>query len=162
MWHGYAFSKLGRDSLLRQRLLKNLATALIKHERITTTLPRAKAMRKIGDKVRPKLPPPPKKTTTYDHICSLCSAATLQMITLGKAGTQEAKSEAWRWMRVCMYGIHDQQPLCTSLLLFRSVRLSPKYLARSENAIRIGRVATLECSGCRIAKVTTPLWLSSN
>lgn len=71
MWHGYAFSKLGRDSVLRQRLLKNLATALIKHERITTTLPRAKAMRKIGDK----------------------------MITLGKTGTQDAKSEAWRWMR---------------------------------------------------------------
>ncbi|KAL5499626.1 hypothetical protein EMCRGX_G011078 [Ephydatia muelleri] len=79
MWHGYAFSKLGRDSLLRQR---------------------AKAMRKIGDK----------------------------MITLGKAGTQEAKSEAWRWMR--------ERPLVSKI--FGSLR--ERYQDRAGGYTRVLRV----------------------
>lgn len=33
----------------RRALLKNLATALVKHERIVTTLAKAKELRRVGD-----------------------------------------------------------------------------------------------------------------
>jgi ribosomal protein L17 len=51
MRHGYKFKKLGRDPIHRRALFKNLAIALIKHERIVTTLAKAKELRKTGDKV---------------------------------------------------------------------------------------------------------------
>lgn len=54
----------------RRALLKNLATALIKHERIVTTLAKAKELRRVGD----------------------------WMVTLGKRNTEESKAEAERWM----------------------------------------------------------------
>ena len=49
MRHGFAFRRLGRDRVRRQILLKSLATALIKHERIVTTLAKAKELRRVGD-----------------------------------------------------------------------------------------------------------------
>ncbi|MFZ5608406.1 MAG: 50S ribosomal protein L17 [Pseudomonadota bacterium] len=45
MRHGKAGRKLGRTSTHRQALLMNLANALIKHEQIKTTLPKAKELR---------------------------------------------------------------------------------------------------------------------
>ena len=51
MRHGWKFRKLGRDTVHRRALLKNLATALVKHERIVTTLAKAKELRRVGDRV---------------------------------------------------------------------------------------------------------------
>ncbi|XP_064397584.1 large ribosomal subunit protein bL17-like [Halichondria panicea] len=71
MRHRFGWSRLGRDSKHRRDLLKNMAMSLIKHERIMTTLPKAKELRRTGD----------------------------MMITLGKKGSPHAKREAWNWMR---------------------------------------------------------------
>lgn len=43
--------KLGRTSAHRKALLRNLATALLEHERITTTEPKAKELRRVADKL---------------------------------------------------------------------------------------------------------------
>jgi large subunit ribosomal protein L17 len=43
--------KLGRTSAHRKALLRNLATALIEHERIITTEPKAKELRRVADKL---------------------------------------------------------------------------------------------------------------
>ena len=45
MRHGKRFNHLGRTSSHRKAMLSNMATSLIKHKRITTTLAKAKALR---------------------------------------------------------------------------------------------------------------------
>ncbi len=46
MRHGKKFNHLGRTDSHRKAMLSNMATSLIKHKRITTTLAKAKALRK--------------------------------------------------------------------------------------------------------------------
>ena len=65
MRHRISGRKLNRSSAHRKALFKNLAAALIKHEQITTTLPKAKDLRPIVEK----------------------------LITIGKKGTLHAKRQ---------------------------------------------------------------------
>ena len=65
MRHRISGRKLNRSSAHRKALFKNLAAALIKHEQITTTLPKAKDLRPLVEK----------------------------MITIGKKGTLHAKRQ---------------------------------------------------------------------
>src|ERR1700751_898834 len=51
MRHGVAGRKLGVTSSHRQAMFRNLAAALIKHEQITTTLPKAKELRPGAEKL---------------------------------------------------------------------------------------------------------------
>ena len=51
MRHGMSGRKLGRKTGHRHALLRNLAAALIKHEQITTTLPKAKELRPFVEKM---------------------------------------------------------------------------------------------------------------
>jgi large subunit ribosomal protein L17 len=51
MRHGKSGRKLGRASDHRQALFANLAQALIKHEQIVTTLPKAKELRPVVEKL---------------------------------------------------------------------------------------------------------------
>lgn len=51
MRHGMSGRKLGRKSQHRASMFANLANALIKHEQITTTLPKAKDLRPIVEKL---------------------------------------------------------------------------------------------------------------
>jgi large subunit ribosomal protein L17 len=50
MRHLNAHRKLGRTSAHRKSLLRNLATSLILHERLITTLPKAKELRPFVEK----------------------------------------------------------------------------------------------------------------
>ncbi|KAJ1918287.1 54S ribosomal protein L8, mitochondrial [Mycoemilia scoparia] len=65
MYHGKHMRRLNRTSSHRRALLRNLTSALIKHERIETTLPKAKELRRMVDK----------------------------MITLGKRGDHHARNQ---------------------------------------------------------------------
>jgi large subunit ribosomal protein L17 len=51
MRHGIGKRKLGRKSGHRTALLRNMAAALIKHEQITTTTPKAKELRPYVEKL---------------------------------------------------------------------------------------------------------------
>lgn len=51
MRHGKVLGKLSRNPLKRSRLLNNLATSLFEHERIETTMARAKELKRFADKV---------------------------------------------------------------------------------------------------------------
>ena len=51
MRHGVAGRKLGVTSSHRLAMFRNLAHALLKHEQITTTLPKAKELRPVAEKL---------------------------------------------------------------------------------------------------------------
>ncbi|MEI6419517.1 MAG: 50S ribosomal protein L17 [Sphingomonadales bacterium] len=51
MRHGVAHRKLGRTSSHRLAMFRNMAAALIKHEQIKTTLPKAKELRPYVEKL---------------------------------------------------------------------------------------------------------------
>ena len=71
MRHRMAGRKLNRTSQHRQMLFRNMAQALIKHEQIITTLPKAKALRPVVEK----------------------------LITLGKRGDLHARRMAYAQLR---------------------------------------------------------------
>ncbi|GAN80181.1 50S ribosomal protein L17 [Acidocella aminolytica] len=71
MRHGIAGRKLGVTSSHRQAMFRNMAVALIKHEQITTTLPKAKELRPVAEK----------------------------LITLGKRGGLHARRQAYDQLR---------------------------------------------------------------
>ena len=71
MRHRYAGRKLNRTSQHRQMLFRNMAQALIKHEQIITTLPKAKELRPVVEK----------------------------LITLGKRGDLHARRQAFSKLR---------------------------------------------------------------
>ena len=51
MRHGVAGKKFGRTAAHRRSLFRNMATSLFLHEKYETTLPRAKDLRRIVDKL---------------------------------------------------------------------------------------------------------------
>ena len=51
MRHGMANRKLGVTSTHRAAMFRNMATSLIKHEQITTTLPKAKELRPYVERI---------------------------------------------------------------------------------------------------------------
>src|ERR1700757_4392075 len=51
MRHGILGRKLGVTSSHRQAMFRNMAVALLKHEQITTTLPKAKELRPVAEKL---------------------------------------------------------------------------------------------------------------
>ena len=51
MRHRKAGRKLGRTSEHRKAMLRNMVTSLLEHERIVTTVPKAKEVRRVADKM---------------------------------------------------------------------------------------------------------------
>jgi large subunit ribosomal protein L17 len=71
MRHGVAGRKLGVTSSHRLAMFRNMAHALLKHEQITTTLPKAKELRPVAER----------------------------LITLGKRGGLHARRQAYAKLR---------------------------------------------------------------
>jgi large subunit ribosomal protein L17 len=71
MRHQWKGRKLNRTSTHRKAMFANMAAALLKHEQITTTLPKAKDLRPVVDR----------------------------LITLGKRGSLHARRQAYSMLR---------------------------------------------------------------
>ena len=71
MRHRKAGRKLGRTAAHRNAMLRNMVTSLLEHERIVTTVPKAKEARRVADK----------------------------MITLAKRGDLHARRQAYAYIR---------------------------------------------------------------
>ena len=70
MRHAVRGRKLGRTTAHRRAMFRNQLASLVEHERITTTLPKAKDLRPIAEK----------------------------LITQGKRGTLHARRQVRRWI----------------------------------------------------------------
>lgn len=51
MRHHHGYRKLGKESTHRKAMLRNMSTSMIMHERIKTTLPKAKALKSVVEKI---------------------------------------------------------------------------------------------------------------
>jgi len=51
MRHGKAGRRLGRTTSHRKAMVRNMVTSLLEYERIVTTTPKAKEVRKVADKM---------------------------------------------------------------------------------------------------------------
>ena len=51
MRHGKAGKRLGRTGSHKKAMVRNMVTSLFEHERIVTTTPKAKEVRKVADKM---------------------------------------------------------------------------------------------------------------
>lgn len=51
MRHRKAGNRLGKTTPHRQAMIRNMVTSLLEHERIVTTTPKAKEVRKVADKM---------------------------------------------------------------------------------------------------------------
>ena len=71
MRHRHGYRKLNRTHSHRKAMLSNMVVSLLTHEQIKTTLPKAKELRRIADK----------------------------MITLGKKGSLHARRQAEAYLR---------------------------------------------------------------
>lgn len=63
MRHHVDYRKLGRTTSHRKAMLRNIVTSLMEHERIITTLQKAKEARRLGEKLLTKA----KKGTLHDR-----------------------------------------------------------------------------------------------
>ena len=71
MRHRHGYRRLNRTGAHRKAMMANMAVSLLKHEQIKTTLPKAKEVRRIADR----------------------------MITLGKRGTLHSRRRAASFLR---------------------------------------------------------------
>ena len=71
MRHRHGYRRLNRTGAHRKAMMANMAVSLLKHEQIKTTLPKAKEIRRIADR----------------------------MITLGKKGTLHSRRRAASFLR---------------------------------------------------------------
>ncbi len=71
MRHGHGYRKLNRTHTHRKAMLSNMVVSLITHEQIKTTLPKAKELRRVADR----------------------------MITLGKKGSLHTRRRAFSYLR---------------------------------------------------------------
>ena len=51
MRHRHGFNRLGRKPAHRKAMTRNMVTSLLRHERITTTKPKAQAVRRVAEKM---------------------------------------------------------------------------------------------------------------
>jgi len=70
MRHGHGLRKLNRTSSHRLAMLRNMTVSLLRHEEITTTLPKAKELRRVVEPMITlgKKPPLANRRLAYDRL----------------------------------------------------------------------------------------------
>ena len=110
MRHQNAFRKLSRTPAHRRALFRNLSTALVLHDRIETTLPKAKELKRIADK----------------------------LVTLGKVDTLHNRREAMRYLfQINKHATYNAHKWTAVHKLFTEI--APRYVERHGGYTRVLR-----------------------
>ena len=111
MRHGKAFRKLGRNVAHRRATLRNLATSLVIHGQIETTLPKAKELKRVADK----------------------------LVTLGKIDSLHRRRNAMKYLFAINRKVQkgDVQKLTAVHKLFEEI--APRYTERNGGYTRVIR-----------------------
>jgi large subunit ribosomal protein L17 len=110
MKHQKAYRKLGRTPTHRRAMFRNMATSLILNEKIETTLPKAKELKRVADK----------------------------LITLGKKNNLHARRQALSFLTP-VYRRVTGYPFKDSAVHKLFTDLSPRYMERSGGYTRVIR-----------------------
>ena len=122
MRHHKSFRKLGRTPSHRRALLRNLATALVVNERIETTLPKAKELRRVADR----------------------------LITLGKNDTLHSRRQAMKFLMPINRKENGEKEKWTAVhRLFTEV--APRYSERAGGYTRVLRTRKREGDKAQMA-----------
>lgn len=125
MRHQKAFRKLNRSPAHRHALLRGLASALILHGQIETTLPKAKELKRVADK----------------------------LVTLGKQNTLHARRQAMSFLfPVNRHSSGDAKKLTAVHRLFTEI--SPKYIGRNGGYTRVLRTRTRIGDSAQLAVIS--------
>ena len=137
MRHAKAFRKLGRNPSHRRATLRNLATSLVIHDSIETTLPKAKELRRIADR----------------------------LVTLGKKNTLHTRRQAMSYLYAINAKDNGNKKKLTAVhKLFEEI--SPRYTERNGGYTRVIRtrkrdgdnaqMAIIQFVEAEVAKKETP------
>ena len=124
MRHKKAFRKLNRTPAHRRALLRNLATALVLHNQIETTLPKAKELKRVADK----------------------------LVTLGKRNSLHARRLVMRYlMPINQHVEGNAQKLSAVHKLFTEI--APRYASRAGGYTRVLRTRVREGDKTQLAVI---------
>ncbi len=119
MRHGTGLKKLGRTSSHRLAMFRNMTVSLLRHEEITTTLPKAKALRRVAEPMitlgkRPSLA---NRRLAYDRLRDRSIVAKL----FDDLGPRYAKRNGG-YLRILKTGFRkgDNAPLALVTLMDRA------------------------------------------
>ena len=110
MNHRNAFRQLNRTASHRRAMFRNLATSLVLHNKIETTLPKAKELKRIADK----------------------------LVTLGKKNNLHARRQAMTYLFAINRTVDGETEKWTAVhKLFTEI--APRYAARNGGSTRVIR-----------------------
>ena len=124
MRHKNAFKKLNRTGAHRRALLRNLATALVINDSIETTLPKAKALKRVAD----------------------------ELVTLGKKNTLAARRQAMGYLFAINREAEGSQKKWTAVhRLFEEI--APRYVERHGGYTRVIRTRKRDGDKAQLAVI---------
>ncbi|HXR58779.1 MAG TPA: 50S ribosomal protein L17 [Burkholderiales bacterium] len=119
MRHGHGLRKLNRTTSHRLAMFRNMANALLTHEQITTTLPKAKELRRVVEPMITigKKPSLANRRLAYDRLRDRATVSKL----FGELGPRFAKRNGG-YLRILKSGFRkgDNAPLALVTLMDRA------------------------------------------
>jgi large subunit ribosomal protein L17 len=124
MRHGHGLRKLNRTTSHRLAMFRNMAVSLLTHEEITTTLPKAKALRRVVEPMitMGKKPTLANRRLAYDRLRNRATVSKL----FADLGPRYAKRNGG-YLRILKSGFRkgDNAPLALVTLMDRPEAAAP-------------------------------------